>query len=173
MASELILAASLSQDKAEGNHLPLLIVKSSSGVVVAKTVVCQPAVDIFPQCRSFCLTFCHAFSKERHLFFQAFVKTAVLICSPLRLQRKSNVVLLYHLVGDLQEIIGPSYPKISGSLIENFFYCNRVQSCVQGSMEHMAEFSFSLASQKNRQDTEHPLLFCKSAFFRNFSLGKI
>lgn len=172
VAPQLVFAPALGQQKAEGDHLPLLVAQAGAGVVIAKAVACQPAVDVAPGGRAVGLHLGHALAKQRHLLGKAFVKAAGGVGDALGGQRQPDAVLRHHLVGGRKKILHPADAQVGGGLVDHFPDGHRLHAGVQGAAQRFAERAHALAAQQRRQDAQHPLLFGQRAGGRHLLPGK-
>ena len=120
--------AALREDKTKCDHFPFLVVEAGSGVVVAKAVVGQPAVDIAPQSRSIGLLFFHARPEQSDLFVESRLKTALFGGCALWSERQCHPAFFHDPVGGNEEIVDASDTKIGGCLIYGFLDSYRVNA---------------------------------------------
>ena len=84
MAYKLRLTATLCRDKAECDHFPLQIVQPFSRVIIAKAVICQPAVDMTALFRSRLVKFFHAIPENIDLRLDSGFQSRLHRCLRLR-----------------------------------------------------------------------------------------
>ena len=112
MPPKLVFTTALRQKKTEGNHLPFLIIQTGAGVVVAKAVVRQPAVNVSAKRRAIRLALRHIGAKQLHLFGKPSLKPGFLICGCLRRKWQPDAMLLHNPVRSNEKIRGAADPKI-------------------------------------------------------------
>ena len=67
MTGKLRLTAALCRQKTEGDHFTLLIVQTGAGIVIAKTVIRQPQIDVTALLRAGLPEVPHSLTKDIHL----------------------------------------------------------------------------------------------------------
>ena len=155
MSRQLRFAAALCCQEAEGDHLPLGIGKAGSGVIVPKTVVSQPIVNMLRFLRAGLPEAAHSFSEDIHLCLSTQFSAVLCHAGRLSLQRKLDALCFQHRIGGFQEREGPPDTEIGHRLIHDLLYLHRRYTEIQRCTEQFLVFIDALASDQGRQ-YRHP-----------------
>ena len=161
MGCELRFTAALGSDETKCYKLPLSQIKTCAGVVITKTVVCEPLVDmtLFPG-------FQHLRAEHAGLGFIAFPEPVVVSCGGLAFQREGYSFFRKDIVDCVQERPDPSYTQIGRGLIYNLFYHYRGQAGFEGTGHLGSEFINSLAAEQCGENSQMAVCLVQfGAFF--------
>ena len=149
MRSQLRLASALGCQETESDHFPLLQVKTRSRIVIAETVVRQPAVDV-----SALPGFPHLLAEDLCLCIHTFLKTVLHGRGGLARQRQFYAPLCEHLIDRMKKRQHPSHAEVIHRLINHFLNHYRRKSGVKGLRQNLLKCIHTLASGEGCQNRQ-------------------